>query len=96
MGSTVGILLLGLMASPEINPLIAGTFHKAGVAVSLQGGMSQFMNQAIGVGFAIVFSGILTLILLVVIKAIMPLRVSEEEEDQGLDLAEHGESAYND
>jgi len=54
------------------------------------------MNQAIGVGFTIVFSGILTLILLVVIKAIMPLRVSEEEEDQGLDLAEHGESAYND
>jgi Amt family ammonium transporter len=96
MGSTVGILLLGFMASSEINPLIAGTFQKAGVAVSLQGGMNQFINQAIGVGFTIAFSGILTWILLVGIKMITPLRVSEEEEDQGLDLAEHGESAYND
>ena len=96
MGSTVGILLLGLMASTEINPAIAGTFQKAGVAISLQGGMSQLINQAIGAGFAIVFSGVLTWILLVVVKMITPLRVSEEDEDQGLDLAEHGESAYND
>ena len=96
MGSTVGILLLGFMASTEINPAIAGTFQKAGAAISLQGGMSQFINQAIGAGFAIVFSGVVSWILLVVVKMITPLRVSEEEEDQGLDLAEHGESAYND
>jgi len=96
MGSTIGILLLGLMASTEINPAIAGTFQKAGAAISLQGGMSQLINQAIGAGFAIVFSGVISWILLVVVKMITPLRVSEEEEDQGLDLAEHGESAYND
>ncbi len=96
MGSTIGILLLGFMATSDVNPAIAGTFHKAGVAVSLNGGLNQFLNQSIGVGFTVLFSGILTLVLLLAVKMITPLRVSEEEEDQGLDLSEHGESAYND
>ena len=53
--------------------------------------MSQFIG-VIGVYvFAFVFSGALFLIL----KAVMGVRVSEEEEFEGLDISEHGQEAYN-
>ena len=56
----------------------------------------SFLNQLIGVGFTILFSGAATLLILWVVGLITPLRVSREEEDTGLDISEHGESAYND
>jgi len=41
-------------------------------------------------------AGIGTFVILSIVKAVVPLRVDEEEEDQGLDLTQHGEQAYND
>lgn len=96
MGSTVGILLLGLLADPAVNPAIASTFRHDGQTVSLAGSVGQFLNQLKGVGFAILFSGLATLAILWIVGLITPLRVSGEEEDTGLDISEHGESAYND
>jgi Amt family ammonium transporter len=51
MGSTVGILLLGLLADSAVNPAIATTFTRDGAAVSLAGSLGQFLNQLAGVGF---------------------------------------------
>lgn len=96
MGSTVGILLLGFLADPAVNPLIATTFTRDGAAVSLAGSAGQFLNQLAGVGFTILYSGVATLIILWVVGLITPLRVSREDEDAGLDISEHGENAYND
>jgi ammonium transporter, Amt family len=96
MGSTVGMLLLGFLASDQINPAIATTYEVGGTIVSLAGSLGQFVNQIQGVAFTVAFSGVMTWVLLFGIKAVMPLRVSDEEEDSGLDLTQHGESAYND
>ena len=54
------------------------------------------MNQLKGVLFTALLSGVVTYILLKVIDATIGLRVSEEQEDLGLDLAEHDERAYSD
>lgn len=96
LGSMVGMLLLGVLASGEINPAIVGTFRSGGAVVSLAGGGGQFLNQLKGVLFTSVFAGVVSWALLRGIDALVGLRVSEEEESAGLDVAEHGESAYND
>ena len=57
---------------------------------------SQLYNQLRGVLFTMALAGIGTFVILKVVNAILPLRVDEEEEDQGLDLTQHGEQAYND
>ncbi len=95
VGSIVGMLLLGFLASAEVNPLIAATFQKNGVPVSLAGGSGQFVNQLIGVVVTFVFSSVATFILLKVINATIGLRVDSESEHTGLDLSQHGENAYN-
>jgi Amt family ammonium transporter len=95
-GSTLGMLLLGLLASAEVNPLIASTFKSADQVVSLAGGGAQFLNQAIGVLFTAALGGGVTFVLLKLVDATVGLRVTEEEEDAGLDTTQHGESAYND
>ena len=94
-GSVIGMLLLGFLASAEVNPAIASTFQKDGQTVSLAGGTAQFLNQGIAVIFTMLFSAIVTWVLLKTIGAIIGLRVEAEEEHSGLDVSEHGESAYN-
>jgi Amt family ammonium transporter len=56
---------------------------------------AQLAIQLQGVAFAAVFAVGMTLILAFAIRAVMGLRVDVEDEDLGLDLAEHSETAYN-
>jgi Amt family ammonium transporter len=51
--------------------------------------------QAEGVGLTLVFSGVGTAILFFVIDKVWGMRVSQEVEHEGLDIAEHGERAYH-
>jgi len=67
------------------------------LAVGLFGAMAggaQFMNQLIGVVAIGVFTFVVALVLFLAIKATMGLRVSPEEEKEGLDIGEHGLEAY--
>jgi Amt family ammonium transporter len=96
VGSTVGMLMLGFLASAEVNPAIGSTFKKGDQVVSLAGGVGQFVNQLIGVVVAAGLAMLVTLILLKIIQAAIGLRVTTDAEHAGLDLTEHGESAYND
>jgi Amt family ammonium transporter len=96
VGSTIGMLMCGLLASPEVNPLIASTFQRDGQVVSLAGGFAQLLNQLKGVLATVVFAAVGTFIILKLVGAVIGLRVTQDEEDQGLDLAQHGEKAYND
>jgi Amt family ammonium transporter len=57
-------------------------------------GMAQFISQLIGVAAVGAFSFVFAYVLFQIIKAVMGLRVSPEEETEGLDLAEHGNEAY--
>ena len=95
VGSIIGMLMLGFLASAEVNPAIATTFKANGIAISLAGGSHQFFNQLIGVMFTAVLSGVGTFIILKIVDAVIDLRVDQEEESMGLDLSQHGESAYN-
>jgi Amt family ammonium transporter len=95
IGSIVGMLMLGFLASATVNPAIASTFQINGVSVSLAGGLHQFGNQAIGVLFTVVFAAVATFILIRIVDAVVGLRVDIEDESTGLDLTQHGERAYS-
>ena len=95
IGSITGMLMLGFLASAEVNSAIATTFMKNGAAVSLAGGSAQFINQCIGVAFTAALGVIGTIIIFKVVNAVVGMRVDPEEESLGLDLSQHGEHAYN-
>lgn len=80
----VGALLVGFLA---YGPLSATT----AVPEGLTGGMEQFIKQVIATAATMVYTAIATWILLKVTDVIIGLRVTEEEEREGLDVALHGE-----
>ncbi len=96
VGSTLGMLLLGWLASPAVNPAIASTFQQGGQVRSLAGGPGQFARQLAAVAFTWVFAGVATFLLVKLVGALLGLRVDEDEETLGLDVSQHGEEAYND
>jgi len=85
VGGIIGTLLTGVFA--------AGSFGGLGLGdVSMA---TQVRIQAIGVLATLVWSGVLSYVLLKLIDAVIGLRVSEEHETQGLDITQHEESGYN-
>ena len=96
VGSIVGMILLGLLASAAVNPAIASTFKVNAQVVSLVGGFAQLKNQMIAVLAAALWGAGASFVLLKVVGMVVGLRLDQEEEFAGVDLTEHGESAYND
>ncbi len=87
VGGIWGALATGLFASKVINSGASdGLFF---------GNPGQFMTQVWAVLATIIYSLVVTLIILYVIKAVMGLRVSEEDEVVGVDTSVHGEAGYN-
>ncbi len=95
IGSMVGMLMVGWLASAVVNPAIAATFQLNGSPASLAGGSHQFINQGIAVLFTAAYAGVATLILVKFTDAVVGLRVDPESESLGLDLTQHGERAYS-
>jgi Amt family ammonium transporter len=95
LGSTVGMLMLGFLANVQINEAIGTTCRINGQLLSLGGSPFQFLRQLQGVLFTLVFAAAGTFIILKITSVFGALRVSEEDETLGLDLSQHGESAYN-
>jgi ammonium transporter, Amt family len=87
VGGIVGSLLLGVFADTSINSL--------GFDGLLQGESDLMMDQLVAVGATIAFSGIVSLILAFLVDKTVGLRVSPDEEAEGLDLSQHAESGYN-
>ena len=96
VGSATGLLMVGLFASADVNAAIGNTFNAGGKVVSLAGSAAQLANQFRGLIFTVVLAAAGTFVILKVVSALGDLRVTPEEESSGLDLSEHGESAYND
>jgi Amt family ammonium transporter len=96
VGSATGLLMTGLFASADVNVAIGNTFNAGGKVVSLAGSAAQLANQFRGLMFTVVLAAAGTFVILKVVGALTELRVTPEEEGSGLDLSEHGESAYND
>ncbi len=90
-GGTLGAILTGIFANSTINPIFG-----AGKATGLlEGNWHQLVNQIGGVAIAWTISIVGTLIILFVVDKTMGLRVSEDEERDGLDLSQHGEEGYD-
>ena len=89
-GGTLGALLTGVFANSAIN----ATFRGGRGTGLLQGYPRQMLYQAAGVAIAWTLSIVGTLAILFVIDKVIGLRVLPIEEEQGLDLTQHGEEAY--
>ncbi|MGD0106406.1 MAG: ammonium transporter [Rhodopila sp.] len=87
IGGIVGALLTGVFS---YGPLSATDASPDGSP----GGLAQLKLQAIGVCSTLVYSGVMTLVLLMVTKALVGLRVDEDEEREGLDIVLHGEQIF--
>ncbi|OYT84716.1 MAG: ammonia channel protein [Pseudomonas sp. PGPPP4] len=84
IGGIIGALLTGVFAAPSLGGF--GTVTDIG---------AQLFIQFKGVAFTIVYTGIVTFVILKVLDVVMGLRVNEEEETVGLDLTLHNERGYN-
>jgi Amt family ammonium transporter len=89
-----GTLAVGLFANPNVPNDPAASVVKPGLFMG--GGMSQLMPQIVGILAVGAFVFLVSLVTWYVIKGVMGLRVSPEEEIEGLDAGEHGNSAYPD
>jgi Amt family ammonium transporter len=90
-GGTVGALLTGVFATQVINPI----FGPGKAVGGSDGHWGQVGNQLVGVLIAWGFALVGTLVLLKVVDLITGLRVTEDQEIEGLDITQHGEEAYN-
>jgi Amt family ammonium transporter len=86
VGGLVGTLLVGLVAAPEAGAGVAGLFYG--------GGVDQLWRQAVGAGAVLLYSAIGTAVVAYIVKFTIGLRLDEEEEHNGIDEAEHAETAY--
>ncbi len=85
LGGTVGALLTGVFADEALNGVGSGLLY---------GNPGQLVTQVVAVVAAIVYSGVLSFVLLKLVGLVTPLRVETEAENFGLDPTQHGEEGY--
>jgi Amt family ammonium transporter len=86
VGGTLGAILTGVFADPAANSVLG----EAGM--NLMPGL--LVNQLKAVGLTIAWSVVATIVIAVIVKAVIGLRPSTDQERQGLDITEHGEEGY--
>jgi Amt family ammonium transporter len=86
VGGLFGTLAVGLVATAEAPAAVTGLFYG--------GGFDQLIKQAIGAFAVLGYSAIGTAILALIVKYTIGLRLDKEEEANGIDEAEHAETAY--
>ncbi len=89
VGGIIGTLLAGFFASDQLG-VFSGQGYAEGMTMA-----SQLGVQAIGVAAVFVYTAIITYILLKVLDALMGLRVTGDEETEGLDIVLHDERGYD-
>ncbi|OFW23280.1 MAG: ammonia channel protein [Acidobacteria bacterium RIFCSPLOWO2_02_FULL_65_29] len=85
VGGTVGALLTGVFAQKSLNGIADGL---------LFGNPGQLATQAIAVAAVVVYSGVVSFILLKAIGLVLPLTASGDDQNLGMDVSLHGEEAY--
>ena len=89
VGGFTGTLLTGVFATAAVS---MGPDLPAGAPGLLEGNARQVLVQFYGVVVTLVWSGVMTFVLLKLIALIVPLRVSQRSEIEGLDITQHGEA----
>ena len=85
VGGMTGSLVLAVFLEPELG----GTGYAEGMTVT-----DQLLAQLAGIGAVAVWSAVATAIVAVAVSLIVPMRVGEDEEREGLDITSHGERAW--
>ncbi len=93
LGGILGALLTGVFAAPELGG--TGVYDYVANAVAPYDMSAPLIAQAWGVGTAVVWSAVVSYVGFKLIDLTIGLRVSEDEEREGLDHSAHGESAYH-
>ena len=86
VGGFTGAVLTGIFASAVVKAPHVGL---------LEGGTNTFINQILATSAVALYSFVVAYILATILKGVMGLRVTDESEERGLDLSEHGEEAYS-
>ena len=87
VGGLVGTLMVGLVATAEAPAAVDGLFYG--------GGVDQLWRQAVGAFAVLGYSAVVTAILALLVKFTIGLRLDREAEADGIDEAEHAETAYD-
>jgi Amt family ammonium transporter len=94
VGGIVGALLTGIFNNQALGgPGLVTDWVTA--TVGSNGMFDQFLVQAKSVGLTLVWSGVVSFVSYKIVDLVIGLRVTEEEEREGLDISSHGETAYN-
>ena len=93
VGGILGAILTGVFCDPSLGG--TGVYDYVANAVGAYSMSDQVVSQLWGVGVAIVWSGVVSVISYKLVDMFIGLRVPEEEEREGLDITSHGESAYH-
>jgi Amt family ammonium transporter len=95
VGGILGTLLIGFVGTDTSPQGVDGLFPAGGNGIFYGGNATLLGHQAVAVLFTLVWTGVLTAVIGLVIKFTIGWRVSADEEVDGIDFAEHGESAYD-
>jgi ammonium transporter, Amt family len=85
IGGITGALLLAVFLSPSLG----GTGYAEGMTM-----LSQLGGQIVGIGVVAIWSIIASVVIALAVSLVIPMRVSEDEEREGLDISSHGERAW--
>ncbi len=93
VGGIIGALGTGIFVNPALGG--TGVWDYTAEAVAPYDFGVQFMAQVWAVGTALVWSGVVAAVIMLALKYTIGVRSSDEDQEEGLDLADHGEKAYN-
>ncbi|MBM4362639.1 MAG: ammonium transporter, partial [Deltaproteobacteria bacterium] len=88
VGGTLGALVTGFFATPDVNPNLLLNLKDVV-------GQTLWVEQLKAMGLTLVLSIVATVVIAMVVKAVFGLRPSDEDEETGLDLTDHGEKGYH-
>ena len=93
-GGTLGALLTGVFARSVVNPIFKDAQDNPQPSGLLDGNVHQLLNQLVGVVIAWAIAVVGTLVILKIVDVTVGLRVTQDQEIEGLDLSQHGEEGY--
>ncbi|HEY4370910.1 MAG TPA: ammonium transporter [Burkholderiales bacterium] len=93
IGGIIGSLCTGIFVNPKLGG--TGVYDYVANKVGDFDASAQFISQLWGVGITLVWSSVVAVVILMILKATIGIRSSDEAQEEGLDLADHGENAYN-
>ena len=95
IGGTIGALLTGVFATMAVNDSLKDSAGKSLPLGLIDGHAGQVLNQLVGVAISWGFAIVGTLIILKICDVLVGVRVSSDQEREGLDISLHGEEGYN-